>query len=227
MVALGDILPEPHERLAVVGTSGSGKTTLIKRLLDIDPDPVQIIVDSKPDDAWEPRQWWDTRASVRDRPVLLPHMRIKYLRPGRYVYRPEEPPYADPRNPILFARILRTGKLTLVFDELNDFANGSYVIPSVNKLFRQGRSKRVRIIAGFQRPAQIPIGALSEITKAVVFALRRGEDRKRMAADIHPGLITKPPKNAGHDFYFWNSAEDDELLRIIRADKEHNGHKGA
>lgn len=223
MVALRDILPEPHERLAVVGTSGSGKTTLIKKLLAIDPDPVKIIVDSKPDDTWEPRQWWDTRKSQADKPVLLPHLRIRMLRPGTYVYRPEEPPYSDPRNAVLFSRVLRRGNLTIVFDELNDFANGSYVIPSVNKLFRQGRSKRVRILAGFQRPAQIPIGALSEITKAAVFALRRGEDRQRMAKDIHPALIAKPKQNQGHDFFFWNAAEDDELLRLIRQDKKRTG----
>lgn len=218
MVALADILPKPHERLAVVGTSGSGKTTLIQRLLAIDPDQIIIIVDSKPDDAWEPRKWWDTRRKVKSRPVLLPHLRVGMLRKGMYVYRPEEPPYADPRNAVLFGRILKRGKLTLVFDELNDFANGSYVIPSVNKLFRQGRSKKVRIIAGFQRPAQIPIGALSEITQAVVFALRRGEDRKRLAQDLHPALINRVPNNdSGHDFYFWR-ASDDEHLRVVRQD---------
>jgi len=216
MVALRDILPGPKERLAVIGTSGSGKTTLIQRLLDIDPDPITIIVDSKPDEAWEPRQWWDTRKSKHNRPVLLPHLRIRMLRPGVYVYRPDEPPYADPRNQVLFSRILRRGKLTLVFDELNDFANGSYVLPSVNKLFRQGRSKQVRIIAGFQRPSGLPIGALSEITAAVVFSLRRIEDRQRLAKDLHPGLISKPPGNtAGHDFFFW-TAQDDERLRIVR-----------
>lgn len=214
-----DILPNDDEQVFVCGQSGSGKTTLVKRLIDLLPDELIIIIDSKPD--------WDDLApmfgkNAKGKPRKLD---IKYLwtlnnkeAKGVYVYQcpVDKPAYADANVERLiywaiarYDRIKRWTKqkvgLTMVVDELGDFAKGSYTTPAMSKLIRQGRSKKIRRFLGSQRPAGIPQLAVDQSQRFCVFMLMNEADRKRLAAWVHPRLLEMAH---GRDFWYYEIPRD-------------------
>ncbi len=216
---IAEICPAPDERLLVVGKTGSGKTELIRQCLrQIAPGEVIIVFDSKPE--WKARRWFDPRR-IRRTPatdplaeaVYLPaRVPLKQLTPGIYVYRPEYPEYADPRNDKILLAALRRGKCTVVIDELTDFARGSYALPSLGKVIRQGRAKRVRMLIGTQRPGAIPLIALTEANKVCCFRLQSEGDRKRMAQWIDPAMRVLP--SAKHAFWFVDVGEGEAARQL-------------
>ncbi len=208
---LSEMLPRPDERLLALGMTGSGKSTLIRALLaQLPPNELVIIFDSKPD--WKGRYWWDIRRSRRHLPVYLPHTNIRLLRPGVYLFRPEYPEWRDPRVEQVLIRSLRRGKMTLIIDELSDYAQNSYPIPALAKVIKQGRSKRVRVLMGSQRALAIPRIAITESNKFAVFRLRGEKDRERVAKEIDERMIEPP---AGKYSFWWrDDATGDEAILI-------------
>ena len=204
---IGEICPAPNERLFIAGATGSGKTELMRACLrTIRREPI-IIFDTKPE--FEARHWWDPRRlRMRERrnadplaeAIFLPKgVPLKSLTPGVYVFRPEYPEYGDPRvTPILLAALKR-GNCTLVIDELGDFSRGGYVHPALGKVIRQGRKKRVRMLIGSQRPAGIPLIAITEANKVCCFFLMSDDDRKRMAKYVNAAMMQIPQT----EFGFW------------------------
>lgn len=219
MATYADVLPNEDEQVFICGQKGSGKTTLIKRLLKLLPNELIIIIDSKPD-------WEDLAPMFGRNPKNKPRkLDIRFLwtlnssqAKGVYVYQTptDIPAWADRNVERLifwaiarFDRIKRwTGKkigLTVVVDELGDFAKGSYTTPAMSKLIRQGRSKRVRTFLGSQRPSGIPQIAVDQAQRFCVFMLMNEADRKRMAAWVHPKLIQMA---TGRDFWYYEIPRD-------------------
>jgi DNA helicase HerA-like ATPase len=219
VASYADILPDQTEQIFVCGQKGSGKTTLIKRLLSLLKDELIIIVDSKPD--------WDDLAPMfgpnrKNKPRKLD---MKFLwtlnskdASGVYVYQcpPDRPAYADKNvERLIFWAIARydrikgwTGKkvgMTIVVDELGDFAKASYTTPAMSKLIRQGRSKRVRTFLGSQRPSGIPQIAIDQSQRFCVFMLMNQADRKRLASWVHPRLEQMA---TGRDFWYYEIPRD-------------------
>jgi len=231
MATYADILPDETEQEFICGQSGSGKTTLIKRLLELLPNELIIIVDSKPD-------WEDLAPMFGKNPKGKPRkLDMRFLwtlnskdSRGVYVYQcpTDRPAWADENVERLiywalarFDRIKKwTGKkvgLTIVVDELGDFAKGSYTTPAMSKLIRQGRSKKIRRFLGSQRPAGIPQLAVDQSQRFCVFMLMNETDRKRMAAWVHPRLIEMVN---GRDFWYYEVPRDRPRKPIILMHQE-------
>jgi DNA helicase HerA-like ATPase len=214
VASYADILPNPDEQVFICGQKGSGKTTLIKRLLTLLKDELIIIIDSKPD--------WEDLAPMfgRNKGNKPRKLDMKFLwtlnskdAKGVYVYQcpTDRPAWADANvERLIFWSIARydrikrwTGKkvgMTIVVDELGDFAKGSYTTPAMSKLIRQGRSKRVRTFLGSQRPSGIPQIAVDQAQRFCVFMLMNKNDRKRMAEWVHPQLEQMA---TGRDFWYY------------------------
>ena len=213
MTTFGDLLPDDDEQLFICGQSGSGKTTLERKLIDLLKDELVIIIDSKPD-------WEDLAPMVGRNPRGRPHkLNPKLLwmlngagAKGIYVYQTldEIPAYDDPwvariiywaiRRSTRLKRLKKNPRLTLVIDEMGDFAKGSYTSPSMSKLIRQGRSKHIRRIIGSQRPAGIPQLAIDQSQRFCVFMLMNKNDRKRLVDWVHPRLERMAE---GHNFWYY------------------------
>lgn len=218
MASYADILPNADEQIFVCGQKGSGKTTLIKRLLELLPHELIIIIDSKPD-------WEDLVPMLSNDATKAHKLDMRFLwtlnsakAKGTYVYQcPTDMPAWNDTNVerliywaiARFDRIKRwTGKkvgMTIVVDELGDFAKGSYTTPAMSKLIRQGRSKRVRTFLGSQRPSGIPQIAVDQAQRFCVFMLMNKNDRKRMADWVHPRLMEMA---TGRDFWYHEIPRD-------------------
>lgn len=215
MATYKDILPNEDEQLFVTGQKGSGKTTLIKRLLKLLHNELIIIIDSKPD--WENlKPMFSRDKSGKPRKLDMRFLwRLNSIKAkGIYVYQTpaDRPAYEDPQVEYLiywalrrYDKLKKKKGMTIVVDELGDFAKGSYTTPAMSKLIRQGRSKKVRTILGSQRPSGIPQIAVDQAQRYAVFMLMNRNDRKRMAEWVHPGFIDMA---AGRDFWYYEIPRD-------------------
>lgn len=204
-----DLCPAASERMLIVGRTGSGKSTLTKHLLEtLSKDELIIIFDTK--------QEYDignafTRALGRTLYRPLPTVNLKRLESGVFIYQPSYPEIRDVKVPRILNSALKRKKCTIVIHEINDFSRGGYVLPVLGKVIRQGRSKDVRMFLETQRPAGMPLIALTEANRVACFRLRSLDDRKRMAQWVDPHMMDIPPK-----FSFWyadDSLPDAVLLR--------------
>lgn len=208
MASYQDIMPNDDEQLLVCGQKGAGKTTLIRRLLTLIPEELTIIIDSKPDwDHLEPMMVVETDKPRKLDMRLLWTLKSKKAH-GIYVYQTKDdiPAYEDKNVDRIIFWALKRKHVTIVVDELGDFAKGSYTTPSMSKLIRQARSKHCRVILGSQRPGGgIPQIAVDQSQRFCVFMLMNRNDRKRLAEWIHPGLAKMAN---GRDFWYYEIPRD-------------------
>lgn len=218
---LEDLAPDVDERLFIGGKSGTGKTHLTKRIAEwlAGREPV-IVIDTKPDPKWDHPKWWHfwkRKGGIQ----ALPHFNLKRLKPGIYVYRPKVyPEWSDPGVQKILLNSLKVKPspkegervLTLIIDELTDLSRGPLAIPPLAKAIRQGRAKHVRMIIGTQRPAGVPLIAITEANKVIALKLRSSDDRKRLEQWVADEMI-KTPGPGKHDF--WVKTDDEERAVLI------------
>lgn len=220
---LEDLAPDVDERLFIGGQSGTGKTFLTAKLAELlgRREPV-IVIDSKPDPEWDHKKWWQVWKRKKERWQALPHFNLKKLKPGVYIYRPKNyPEWADPgvRKILLNALKVKPSPkkgervITLIIDELTDLSRGPMAIPELAKAIRQGRAKHVRMIIGTQRPAGVPLIAITEANRVIAFRLRNTDDRKRLQQWVADEMIKKPGPGR-HDFWVKNDANDERAVLI-------------
>lgn len=219
---LADLAPDVDERLFIGGQSGTGKTWLTKKLAELLAlgEPV-IVIDTKPDPEWDHKKWWQFWKK-QGRWRALPTFNLKKLKPGGYVYRPKHyPEWADPGVKKILLNALKVKPspkkgekaVTLIIDELSDLSRGPMAIQELAKVIRQGRAKHVRMIIGTQRPAGVPLIAITEANKVIAFRLRNTDDRKRLMQWVADEMIKKPGPGR-HDFWTKNDANDERAVLI-------------
>lgn len=204
-----DLLPPEDGRLFVTGSSGDGKSTLIRRLDQcIPPDEFVIAFDSKGEWPVRPR-FGKSTLPWRRLPRGIP---LSQLTAGHYVYRTSYPDTTDRNVEKIIKWALKHKHVTLIFDEINNFCNGSYAMRIVSKALREGRSKFVRIIAGSQFPVKVPEEVVSQATMAIIFIIPNPTHRKRLANSYHPGLMKEP--EGEYSFWVWRKKEPRSLLHV-------------
>jgi hypothetical protein len=157
---------QPGEHVAVIGTTGTGKTYLMSRLTDY--RKYVAIFRTKADDNKFPGF-----RTVKD------HKPLAELYNDRLLIDPEYRMQARVGANV-FETIWQRGGYTLMIDELFYVGARLGLSSYVDMLLTQGRSKRISIVTGMQRPVHVTRFAISECTHIFSFALER-RDRKTIA----------------------------------------------
>lgn len=177
------------EHVAVAGDTGSGKTYLIAKLVQL--RNYVIFLRTKADDIELPGFRRARTADVMDdwtatRILLDPHPSHK-LREG---YR-------------MLTRAFEQGGWTVVVDELWYVENRLKLTEYVETLLTQGRSMKISVVIGMQRPARVSRFGISQATHVFAFALE-GRDVQIMKEATTPRIVDPIDQLTGHDFVYYN-----------------------
>lgn len=152
------------EHTVIIGMTGCGKTTLAKTLLD--KRGYKLMLVTKPDDVlWDGWRQVKTASEVR-------------IREGRSWRLYPEWSKSKQEFSALMDKAWDEGGWTIYADELYHLEHLGLRDKLIQEL-TQGRSKRLTVVAGVQRPAWVTKFVLSEATH--VYCFRLGDDEDRIA----------------------------------------------
>lgn len=185
------------EHVAITGDTGSGKTFLEAQLLRY--RPYVIVLRTKPDDNTFPG--FRRIRSVReisihdDKYVLEPHYERQTL-----------------ECRAALDRVWRDGSWCIALDELFYLEDLGLKRPIV-RLLTQGRSKRITVVAGMQRPVLATRFAISQATHVFAFSTE-GRDVKTLTEATVPRMATVQELQRFQFAYFNRRSR---VVRIARA----------
>ncbi len=181
------------EHVIIIGDTGSGKTYLESKLLDL--RDYTIVIKTKPDDIRFPGY-----RKVKKFAELMD------LRTKRFVldsgFDPVNQRYQIANS---IALAWKQEGWTLAVDETYYWTSVLRLEKQLNMLLTQGRSKKITIVAGMQRPAWISRFALSQATHAFIFRCE-GRDLITLSQALSPKVVKPVEDLRGHDFVYFNRA---------------------
>lgn len=177
------------EHAVVIGDTGSGKTYLESKLLPLRTNV--IVLRTKPDDIK-----FDGFTKVNNAKQLQNLKISKFLLTPKYELQSFEASRA-------MELVWKQGGWTFAIDELYYATSILRVERQINKLFTQGRSKNITIVAGMQRPAWISRFALSQSTHAFIFRCE-GRDLITISQSLSPSVVKPVSELRGHDFVYFH-----------------------
>ena len=186
-VSPGPIPWKQGEHMAIIGDTGSGKTFLESRLLALRDNVV--VCRTKPDDIKFPGFKAVRTAGAMDETG-------KYLLTPKYERQAVE--IADALD-----RAWKDGHWTIALDELYYIINMLKIEAYVDRLLTQGRSKRITVVTGMQRPAWVSRFALSQATHAFLF-VTEGRDTKTISQALSPRLADVVGELRKHEFAYYH-----------------------
>lgn len=182
----------PGEHVAIVGDTGTGKTFLMSKLVQL--RKYVVFLRTKPDDNNFPgferirvaqgMDHWDA-----ERLLLEP----KLSQQAKEVWQ-------------ALKNVWVHGGWTLAVDELWYIEKRLGLREPVENLLTQGRSKKITVMVGMQRPAWVSRFGIAEATH--VFSFRtEGRDTKTLAESTTPKIALALESLQGHDFVYFNRAK--------------------
>ena len=188
-VSPGPIPWRQGEHVSIIGDTGSGKTFLEARLLALRDNVV--VCRTKPDDIR-----FDGYKTVRTASAMDSLDEHRLLLTPKYERQAVE--IAD-----ALTKAWEQGHWTMALDEVYYMTQMLKIEPYINRLLTQGRSKRITVIAGMQRPAWISRFALSQSTHVFLFSTE-GRDTKTIAQALTPRLVDIVGVLRKHEFAYYH-----------------------
>ncbi len=182
------------EHMAIIGRTGSGKSKLLARL--IEARGWRIIVRTKPDDV-----------EYRAARVVSTLRGLERDRDGRaYVL---DPAYDDQASEIwaTLEWAYRSGGWAVAIDECYYVTElGADMERQIKKLMTQGRSLRITMVNGTQRPVDVPRFVISEASHVIAFGLE-GRDAKIVRDAAGERLADAVANLRRYEFAWWSVIE--------------------
>jgi DNA helicase HerA-like ATPase len=176
------------EHVSIIGDTGSGKTYLESHLLQ--HRGAVIVVRTKPDDIN-----FDGFERIRS---------IREVRAGQYKYL-LEPRYDRQSREISRAveHVWQAGNWCIAIDELYYLTDRLRMREPIDRLLTQGRSKRISVVCGMQRPVSITRFAISQATHVFTFAVE-GRDVKTVSEATTPRIEEMIPTLKRFQYVYYN-----------------------
>lgn len=203
------------EHVAVVGDTGTGKTYLLAQLAKYRTYVVffRTKLDTSREPALEGFRYVDSADALND---------------GRYDKIVLTPKYRqqEKQGAAMLETVWQHGRWCVMIDELFYADQQLGLRPQIDMLLTQGRSARITMVVGMQRPAYVSRFALSQCTHVFSFRVE-GRDLKTMREAFTNRLAPlidddSPQAVRGHDFAYFNRARRivavgnaNQLQRII------------
>lgn len=172
------------QHVCVIGPTGCGKTSVLNRLLDA-RRYVLFFGTKLFDDSYDALlkngyRRYGNYASVpswADRVMLWP--KIKRGTPLREIYQIQRDVFLPALNQVFHER-----GWTVVLDELHYLCNQLRLDPEAAMFHHQGRSSRLTMVDGFQRPAHVPLVVYSSASHVFVWKTKQADTDGRRLADF-------------------------------------------
>lgn len=185
-------LPVPWQvgqHIAAVGDTGTGKTYLVSKLVEF--RNYVVIFRTKPDDIKFPgftkARTIKALDSLYETRILLEPEKNQQMRQGYE----------------LLTRVWDQGGWTVVIDEEWYLEARLKLTEYVETLLTQGRSKKISVIVGMQRPARVSRFAISQCTHLFSFRVE-GRDLQTIKEATTPRIVEPLQSLRGHDFVYYN-----------------------
>lgn len=175
---------EAGEHLSVVAQTGSGKTTLIRELIDI-REYVVIVATKREDESTYPpmhqalkRQGFVAIDGNRQEfdPTNIERPRVIFYCPLAGTSVQAEVAQREKLRVLLNA-IYTTRGWCVVIDEVAYLSKDLKLDRELNRLWREGRSAGATVVAGTQRPVNVPRNMWEMATHTCLFKITGKEDR--------------------------------------------------
>ena len=171
MLRVTDILARIGEHSAIWGQTGTGKTWLARRLLL--PRRYVQIYDSKGFIDWPEYRLY---TNLQD---------VIYAREEKVIYRPTYDELQNPETVNLYFSFIYARENTFCYvDEVPSISDASKSPNAFLGCFQRGRERKISMLAGSQRPVDIPKVIFTESKHYYIFRLTDDGDRKRISSNI-------------------------------------------
>ncbi len=181
------------EHMAIVGDTGTGKTYLLSQIVPF--RDFVVIFRTKPDDI-KFRGFRRVRTAAAMDDARYSHLLLEPKYEAQFV-----------EGARMLEKAWQDGGWTVVIDELW-YAERIGLGRLIEKLLTQGRSKRITVVVGMQRPVQVSRFALSQCTH--MFAFRTERRDGKVLVDAFSDSLKPFTGNAQalrkHEFVYYNRA---------------------
>lgn len=215
-----DELWRAGEHIAVVGMTGSGKTTLTRQLLDMRDFVVVFGTKARDESLYEPlqragfvlkRKWnpWEWEQTGERYVIFAPPLDLPDDATGKQSREAEEAQAEAFR--VALIQIFKAGGWTCYFDEVRYLADDLGLARELNRLWLQGRSLGVTMIAATQRPRSVPLNTFQMATWTFLWRVSDRDDRRRASeftGMLAPVVFETAGRLPRHEFVCVNSVDD-------------------
>lgn len=220
-----DHLPKTGERAVLCGPTGSGKTKLAIFLVERIPTGPLIVYNTKPDKSLR-----SLPKAVVCRTLEEVHTAIKRDKQfddcDYIIFEPHYTVVSDPDNLdlLLEYHLEHFIRLPLYIDELYHFCKNGRGGQGLIGIITRGRAFGTTMLMATQRPAFIPLFALTESQRIYSFNLAHLDDKKRLGNMIPD--FAKYPRLPKFAFWYYRVGEDraEPILPIALDPKYDTGY---